>query len=587
MFSSRTFLVVILLVPVLATGSATARQTDSIADVLYQTLSSEGLAAARAQYERLRESASSRYDFGASDLNRLGYRLINDHRLEQAIAVLEINANAWPDNPNVYDSLAEAYRWAREYERALPLYRRVLDLLETDSTLSVSLRKTLRDNAMHALDVQMRLKTKGYRAVADGRTRAWVERPAESVRSPRIERLRRDVEGGDPGAVDVFRAELASRGAPLVEYPDGQDEQAIVTFVWFAERDRDHVVLEAQLGGRDPRDRRLERLGGTDLWFRSFRLPRDVRLAYLISPDDRRISPWADLATYSMVTSDWRVDPLNPRRSRGEGNLTWSVLQTRYSPSTDLIERNRANPAGRIQGFTFQSEHLGNERTIKVYTPPGYDPNRADAYPVLYFFDGYGYVESDSTNILLDNLTSAGMISPVVAVFIYNAGDRNREMSCYPPMHAFLAEELVPSVRDEFRVTTDPLRTVIGGRSRSGLGAACAAVHNPDIFGNVLSQSGAFWWAPEGEEWEWLARQLATSDRLPINFYIEAGQLEISPNPETGLNMLTVSRHLRDVLTARGYVVHYREFPGAHEPIVWRVTLADGLRALLDPVDEP
>ena len=45
--------------------------------------------------------------------------------------------------------------------------------------------------------------------------------------------------------------------------------------------------------------------------------------------------------------------------------------------------------------------------------------------------------------------------------------------------------------------------------------------------------------------------------------------------------MLTVTRHLRDVLRARGYPVRYPEFSGGHDPIGWRTTLPDAIRHFL------
>jgi len=42
-----------------------------------------------------------------------------------------------------------------------------------------------------------------------------------------------------------------------------------------------------------------------------------------------------------------------------------------------------------------------------------------------------------------------------------------------------------------------------------------------------------------------------------------------------------VNRHMRDVLQAKGYSVHYREFNGGHEYLNWRGTLADALLALV------
>ena len=43
------------------------------------------------------------------------------------------------------------------------------------------------------------------------------------------------------------------------------------------------------------------------------------------------------------------------------------------------------------------------------------------------------------------------------------------------------------------------------------------------------------------------------------------------------------SRHLRDVLTAKGYPVTLREFPGGHDPYHWEGALPDALVALLGP----
>jgi len=42
-------------------------------------------------------------------------------------------------------------------------------------------------------------------------------------------------------------------------------------------------------------------------------------------------------------------------------------------------------------------------------------------------------------------------------------------------------------------------------------------------------------------------------------------------------NILETSRDLRNVLLAKGYKVDYREFPGDHDYINWRGTIADAL----------
>ncbi len=154
-----------------------------------------------------------------------------------------------------------------------------------------------------------------------------------------------------------------------------------------------------------------------------------------------------------------------------------------------------------------------------------------------------------------------------------------------------MTQELPPWARQSYHLTTDPARTVVAGASLGGLAAALAALRHPEVFGNVLSQSGSFYWGPEtgpfywgpndGVEFEWLTRQFVTSPRLPLRFYLEVGLLERDPRGVNGPSMVLANRHFRDVLQAKGYAVHYAEFNGGHECLCWQGTLDDGLLFLM------
>jgi enterochelin esterase family protein len=65
-----------------------------------------------------------------------------------------------------------------------------------------------------------------------------------------------------------------------------------------------------------------------------------------------------------------------------------------------------------------------------------------------------------------------------------------------------------------------------------------------------------------------------------LRFYVDAGSFEADMNG-AGFSILEPSRHMRDLLLAKGYEVHYHEFVGGHDYLSWRGTLADGLIALL------
>ena len=70
---------------------------------------------------------------------------------------------------------------------------------------------------------------------------------------------------------------------------------------------------------------------------------------------------------------------------------------------------------------------------------------------------------------------------------------------------------------------------------------------------------------------------------MPLKFYIEAGILEVNSllALQGGPNLIVSNQHLRDVLQAKGYDVHYAEFAGGHDYLCWQGTLANGLLALI------
>ena len=129
----------------------------------------------------------------------------------------------------------------------------------------------------------------------------------------------------------------------------------------------------------------------------------------------------------------------------------------------------------------------------------------------------------------LDNLYAENLIPPLGTIFldIIDFEVRSRELTCSPPFAEFIVQELFPWIQQDYHITSSPAQRIIGGFSFGGLAAAFIGLRHPELFGNVLSQSGSFWWKPEGDiEHEWLTHQLAVSDKLPLNFYLDVGLLE-------------------------------------------------------------
>jgi enterochelin esterase-like enzyme len=422
--------------------------------------------------------------------------------------------------------------------------------------------------------------------------------------SPRLAALQADLAAGDRAALERFWAEVEAQGTPLIEpLLPGDDAHALVTFLWREGRHPGEpaplrtVVVVSLLTGPDLPAHRLRRLPGTDLWHRSYRVRTDVRTTYWLEPGDAVLSLYdRDRERANERLSALRrrggivPDPLNrqPFPERGPPVMSGVVLPA-PAPQPWLAARAGV-PAGTVERHRFRSAVLGNERDVWLYTPPGAGTAEAAGAPppLLVLFDGKQYVDWMAAPTTLDNLTAAGALPPVVAVFVGNVR-RLQELGGAPAFVEFLTHELAPWARARAGATADPAQTVLAGASLGGFAAALAALRRPDVFGNVLAQSGGFGWRPEGErEWGWLLREFEERPRVPVRFWLDVGRFEtfplLGPRPgDDGPGQLAANRRLRDVLRAKGYAVRYAEFAGGHDVIWWRGTLADGLLALLGP----
>lgn len=103
-------------------------RTLSIAQAVGRTIRQQGADAAVKQYYELKKTRPDVYDFSERELNTLGYVLLGEQRIKEAIEIFKLNVAVYPEGFNTYDSLGEAYLANNERELAIMNYRKSLEL---------------------------------------------------------------------------------------------------------------------------------------------------------------------------------------------------------------------------------------------------------------------------------------------------------------------------------------------------------------------------------------------------------------------------------------------------------------------------
>ena len=100
----------------------------TLADRVLGTLERGDTAATDAAVREWSADPANRYAQATTELNALGYRLLRDGRMDDALVVFRLNVRVHPQYANGWDSLGEALLNAGQHEDALRAYRRAFEL---------------------------------------------------------------------------------------------------------------------------------------------------------------------------------------------------------------------------------------------------------------------------------------------------------------------------------------------------------------------------------------------------------------------------------------------------------------------------
>lgn len=232
-------------------------------------------------------------------------------------------------------------------------------------------------------------------------------------------------------------------------------------------------------------------------------------------------------------------------------------------------------PHGEIRIKRYYSTVFRQWRRFYIYTPPGYDQNLTDQYPVLYLLHGggedeRGWATQGKTDLILDNLIAAQKARPMLIVM----PDGNVDMSDFGEnaLKMFTAELkqcIIPFVEKNYRAESDAKKRALAGLSMGGLQTLYAGINNTDLF-SWLGVFSSGWIMPAqnglaNAQYDFMAKNIdQINTNLNLFWIAMGGKEDIACNN---------CRTMLDKFEELKVKYHYSEYPGGHTWPVWRHNL--------------
>ncbi len=240
-------------------------------------------------------------------------------------------------------------------------------------------------------------------------------------------------------------------------------------------------------------------------------------------------------------------------------------------------------PHGGISSKYYYSNVTESWRRLFVYTPPGYDKNKKEKYPVVYIQHGggedeRGWAVQGKTDIIIDNLITEGKAKSMIVVIANGNVSAERGGYNSAAMANFkkeMTQNIVPFIDKNFRTKADARNRALCGLSMGGGQSFYVGLESLDYFGSVgVFSSGLFGgirnlsestFNAEKEIPGLLSKSAEFNKKLSL-FYISCGEQD--PRIEHTKKAVTTMRD-------SGLEVEFKTFPGDHEWQVWRKSLND------------
>jgi enterochelin esterase-like enzyme len=232
-------------------------------------------------------------------------------------------------------------------------------------------------------------------------------------------------------------------------------------------------------------------------------------------------------------------------------------------------------PHGDIRTKRYYSTVTNSWRRFNLYTPPGYDANTGEKYPVLYLLHGggedeRGWANQGRTDLILDNLIAGKKAKPMLIVML----DGNMGGAGGPAgfnengLRAFeneLKQVVIPLVESNYRAATGAQNRALAGLSMGGLQTLYAGIKNTNLFSSLgVFSSGWFANNPtlSDPQYAFMKSNAATINANLKHFWISMGGKEDIAHENCRVMMTRFDE--------MGVKYQYSEYAGGHTWPVWR-----------------
>ena len=101
---------------------------NSAACIVGTKMKKYGVEAGLSKFAKLKGAEEGKFVFKEKEFNSLGYAFLYVEKMDEAVAVLQLNVKEYPESWNTYDSLGEAYMVAKKYDKAVENYEIAVEM---------------------------------------------------------------------------------------------------------------------------------------------------------------------------------------------------------------------------------------------------------------------------------------------------------------------------------------------------------------------------------------------------------------------------------------------------------------------------